>query len=845
MASLSQYIQTNYPSPNDGDVFLWGGVRYTYDATPGAWVGSIPDPSAVQDVATGTQPTNPITGELWYDPSVNRLKMYNGTEFVDTNPRATASELGLNRTVAVQDSGTEVNATAGVLNFTGSLTASMNSDTTVDIGSDVPALPTNAESYVLNVPSTGDPTWQDIGTAAGGIELNDLDGVAAPNNTPAGRLLVSNGSGFEVMTFQAANVAEGNDLDATKTRLTAAENNITGNDADISGLTNRMTTAEGNITSVTGDVNGLNLSDLGDVSTSGVVKDNVLAYNGSEWVPTTPQAGSGVNQVSVSNSGKTITVAGTANDIPTITAATLNGTTLNLTTNGSAADLTTDLSSLSSASFNLTVDGTANQNNIDFSDDFTVSSSSGTSTVTIPGLATNTTNISNLTSRVTDLENQDIPAAITVRDDGTTVDDNTSVIDFVGGTVTARGGGRVEVSLSGGSSSAAVNQTAFDRSSERSDKTQFHVNGGTNGGKFRIIIKNNSATANHNIRYTFGSDQMGSAADNLAAGVTYGDLPGLWDSDHTTGRFIFFPPNTGGSVDWPVNTNTALSSRDIIQLEVDIQPSGRMDFFTSNATDVIWQVASIGGFVDTGSGAASGGGSTPATEDPGPNYATGTPAVAPVRGPFYINRPVSHYNMTWRSGSAADIRLDQIMGGTGSAQTGGRDFYRLADTSENQGLWMVAYYTTGGALNDNSSIGWGVLMPGTSGDSGTQGDLDTINQHITSTSLSNATSVSFNTTSALDTNPDLNGQGPNGFTNALINTYGPNLGSYGDAQAYTSWTGANNWMSVQSAYFYLPASGGRAVELRRGNIRDVRQSPANTAARIGIYELLFRIYSPA
>ena len=89
-----------FPSnPADGDTFTWGGVRYTFDSTPGAWVGSGgSDPVILYGT---TFPNNGIEGELFYyegatsgDPA--RLYVYNGGVWVDAAPAADAPPIADN-----------------------------------------------------------------------------------------------------------------------------------------------------------------------------------------------------------------------------------------------------------------------------------------------------------------------------------------------------------------------------------------------------------------------------------------------------------------------------------------------------------------------------------------------------------------------------------------------------------------------------------------------------------------------------------------------------------------------------------------------------------------------------
>ena len=190
MASLSNYIQTNFPSPMEGDEFLWGGVRYIYDATPGIWTGAIPDPDAVQDVATNEAPEDPINGELWYDSSTERMNVRVDGAWVDANPQPTAEDLGIMPAVATQNNGTLVELTTTVLNFGAGLDAEISAVGEVTIDSELPSIPAAQETivgnYTLRVPTSGDPEWVSVADAADTITLDDLDGVSAPLSSPSG-----------------------------------------------------------------------------------------------------------------------------------------------------------------------------------------------------------------------------------------------------------------------------------------------------------------------------------------------------------------------------------------------------------------------------------------------------------------------------------------------------------------------------------------------------------------------------------------------------------------------------------------------------------------------------------
>ena len=107
MADIAQHIATNFPSPEEGDRFTWGGVRYTYDASPGIWTGAIPEVEATITVTTGdTAPANPEEGNLWFccdDNNANnaRLYVYVAGNWIDTNPDAPESAEGEGKFVAI------------------------------------------------------------------------------------------------------------------------------------------------------------------------------------------------------------------------------------------------------------------------------------------------------------------------------------------------------------------------------------------------------------------------------------------------------------------------------------------------------------------------------------------------------------------------------------------------------------------------------------------------------------------------------------------------------------------------------------------------------------------------
>ena len=94
MADIAQHITTNFPSPEDGDRFTWGGVHYTYYKTLNVWTGAIPEVGATITVTTrDIVPTNPNEGDLWFSCDedsidISKLYVYVAGDWIDTNPES-------------------------------------------------------------------------------------------------------------------------------------------------------------------------------------------------------------------------------------------------------------------------------------------------------------------------------------------------------------------------------------------------------------------------------------------------------------------------------------------------------------------------------------------------------------------------------------------------------------------------------------------------------------------------------------------------------------------------------------------------------------------------------------
>ena len=79
-------MATNFPnSPSNGATHTFGGTTYTYNSTKGVWQASA-DAMAISD----NPPSNPQTGDLWFDSSVAKSYIYyndgSSAQWVQLNP---------------------------------------------------------------------------------------------------------------------------------------------------------------------------------------------------------------------------------------------------------------------------------------------------------------------------------------------------------------------------------------------------------------------------------------------------------------------------------------------------------------------------------------------------------------------------------------------------------------------------------------------------------------------------------------------------------------------------------------------------------------------------------------
>ena len=337
-SNLIDYIDSLFPDgPVEGSEFIWGGVRYVFDSSPGIWTGAIPDPAEVQNVATGGEsPTNPLEGDLWYDGQ--RLMVRDNDAWIDASPSPTPEELANTPFLTTFKDGDEVSGVAEntrIMDFVGDgveVTGDGSTGTAiVTIGSTgLPNLPestSDATNYILNVPQTGgaDPTWQE---AATGVSLQELTDTNVPN---AGSITMDH-----VLTWSGS---------AWVPRPTAPGSlgALTDTSIPSSITSDHVLTWTGSAWAPAAPAAGT-LSGLLDTAISSPTDGQVLKYNGTSWV----SADDDDTVVSVSPTRNSITVDGTRTELTTPETLTLasDGTTLTLGRNN-ATDLTVDLAALS------------------------------------------------------------------------------------------------------------------------------------------------------------------------------------------------------------------------------------------------------------------------------------------------------------------------------------------------------------------------------------------------------------------------------------------------------------------------------------------------------------------
>ena len=610
-------------SPTDGQEFLWGGVRYRYDATPGIWVGQLPQPDTVMDTATGSEPSNPIEGDLWYDSANMMLMVRTNDDWVEASPQPTAATQDL----SVAENGTDVLTTSVTnINFVESgsvVTVAAGSDpmTDVDVTFDfssltamipntpnAPAAPAMGMPAVPNVLTTApgaEPTYEPVSSAVGVGDLNNVD--TSTNPPMMGEALAYDGTNF------------------VPTDLVE------------------------------------NIGDLGDVSDTAPTDNQVLTYvdSANEWRPVTPTNLG--NAVAINLPGNAITIDGTTTQVPVVTGMNVQGTTLTLQRNGATALTATLPSSGMTTTTPLTVGHISNVTTINGGTGIQVAGSSPTATLSshlnitdsvfddVPeatrldlqtGLRTTAsgsranvtldipvqnsgTTLSGRAADTNPLTTLNFGTGLTasvsgnvatinatagdllVAQDQTTRATNPGTIDFTGNvTVTNRGSGRVEVNVptssgGGGGEGSMTNYfestaTNFQRSASRAfSGGRLQLTGGTTGRRAKLMMKNNSSNLFF-VQYNFSGSSAGSNGnDNIAdcrvdfttssSGGPAGF--GLWNPDME--RFEMFSVNSGGS-NWSPGNDTFFFPQRAYFFEFDLKPNARVNFQIPSANTSDW-----------------------------------------------------------------------------------------------------------------------------------------------------------------------------------------------------------------------------------------------------------------
>ena len=95
----------NFPdSPNNGDTFQSGNIKYTYSSTTGAWNST--DSSTITATSTmtisDTAPNNPEVGAMWFDSSISKTFIYyndgDSSQWIQINPNTQTGPAGADGT---------------------------------------------------------------------------------------------------------------------------------------------------------------------------------------------------------------------------------------------------------------------------------------------------------------------------------------------------------------------------------------------------------------------------------------------------------------------------------------------------------------------------------------------------------------------------------------------------------------------------------------------------------------------------------------------------------------------------------------------------------------------------
>ena len=386
----------NFPqNPNINDTYTEGNTTWKYDGT--AW-------NIDSTVATTNlfQRFSGDTGSAVPTAPLDTLNIVGGsnvtTSITDKTVTINSSAGGLTQNVFETITADEGSTTAN--SITDSLAILGGTNISTSIATDTDNVTINLDSFSIDFltdvdttsspPSTGQVLkWDggkwapgaDVAEGGAGLDADTLDGFDSAyylnynnlnnkpsiltlaslsvgvENTPSGNGAITYDNGTGVFKFTPPTAAglgalttEVNDLTAAVTwanvpDVNVTESSVTQHQASLSITESQISDLQSYLTSVSAsNLNSISIDALSDVDTtsSAPTSDQVLAWNGSNWVPADPAEGGGGGDVN-QNAFSVVAVAGQSNveaDTTTDTLTFTAGTGISITTNAGTDSVT-------------------------------------------------------------------------------------------------------------------------------------------------------------------------------------------------------------------------------------------------------------------------------------------------------------------------------------------------------------------------------------------------------------------------------------------------------------------------------------------------------------------------
>jgi hypothetical protein len=261
---------------------------------------------------SGTAPSTPVEGQMWYDTSADKLKVYNGSAWVvlaDENSTGVTSVTGTANEVTVSGTG------AGP--YTGAITVGLPDDVTI----------TNDLGVGGDLTVTGNLTVSGTTTTVNSETVTVADNIVVLNSNVTGS--PTENAGIEVERGTSTNAAltwnETSDKWTAGLAGSEVEISLAGHTHAISDVTGLQDALDGKSSTS----HNHSLDSLSNVTITSNSSGEILKWNGSAWINNTLSE-AGIAAASHTHSLSAITdVTASASELNILDGATLTTTELN------------------------------------------------------------------------------------------------------------------------------------------------------------------------------------------------------------------------------------------------------------------------------------------------------------------------------------------------------------------------------------------------------------------------------------------------------------------------------------------------------------------------------------